>query len=54
MNVFSNPTKALPKSDPQIVRVQMKQNEIAGRTDHLPGQVKSDRLSIQHVGKAGS
>ena len=54
MNIFSNPTKALPKNDPQIVRVSMKQNEIAGRTDSLPGQVKSDRLGIAHVGKAGS
>ena len=54
MNIFQNPTKTVPKSDSQIVRVSMKQNEIAGRTDHLPNQVKSDRLGIQHVGKSGS
>lgn len=54
MNIFSNPTKSLPKQDAQIVRVQMKQNDIAGRTDHMPGQVKSGNLGIQHVGKSGS
>jgi len=49
VNVFQNPTKAIPKSDSQIVRISMKENEVAGRTDHIPSGDKSDKLSIEHV-----
>lgn len=49
--VFHNPTKTLPKEpDAQIVRVGMKQNDIAGRKDHLPAGGKSDKLAVQHTG----
>jgi len=54
MNIFQDPTKSLPKSDPQIVRVSMTQNEIAGRADRLPAQTKSQEMSIKHVESAGS
>lgn len=48
-NLFQDSTKQMPKSDSQIVRVSMKENEIAGRTDHLPNMDKSSDLSISHV-----
>ena len=50
-NIFQNPTKTLPKEpDSQIVRIGMKQNDIAGRKDHLPADKKSDKLAVQHIG----
>lgn len=35
MNIFQNPTKSVPKSDPQNVRVDMEQLDIGGRKSHL-------------------
>ena len=49
-----NSASKAPKSDPQIVRVDMEQQEIGGRKSALPGQEKSDALSITHVPNAGS
>ena len=50
MSIFQNPTKTLPKSaDSQIVRVPMTQNEIGGRTDHMPSPMKADKMTIEHV-----
>lgn len=49
---FQNPTKSLPKqADSQIVRVPMTQNEIGGRTDHIPSPSAGshDRMTIEHV-----
>lgn len=53
LNIFQNPTKSVPESDEQIVRVSMKQIEIQGRTDHLPAQEKSPELPLNHVPNAG-
>lgn len=54
-NIFQDPTKSLPmKADDQIVRVNMEELEIGGRKSHLPGQMKSDKMSVQHVPNAGS
>jgi hypothetical protein len=52
-DIFQNGTKSLPKSDPQIVRIGMKQNEIAGRTDHVPTPTMGGGMAIQHVPNAG-
>ena len=49
MDIVKNDTKKLPKSDPQIVRVDMEQIDIGGRKSHLPGAEKSDKLTISHV-----
>lgn len=54
VNIFQNSTKTIPKSDEQIVRVDMEQIDIGGRKSHLPSQSKSDSMSIQHVPNAGS
>lgn len=54
MNIFQDPTKSVPKSDEQIVRVDMEQMDIGGRKSHLPGQGKSSDMSISHVPNAGS
>jgi hypothetical protein len=49
VDIFRNPTMKLPKSDKQIVRVDMEQDDIQGQKSHLPNQYKSEILSIQHV-----
>lgn len=53
-NIFQDPTKALPKRDEQIVRVDMKEQQVGGRLSHVPGNIKSGVLGIQHVPNAGS
>lgn len=53
-NIFQNNAKTIPKSDEQIIRVDMEQNDIGGRKSHLPNQMKSDSMSLQHVPNAGS
>lgn len=55
MNVFQNPMKSIPKeADSQIVRITMKQNEVGGRTSHIPSGDKSSVLSIEHVAGKGA
>jgi hypothetical protein len=54
-NIFQDPTKTLPmKADDQLVRVDMEQSDLQGRKSHLPGQQKSDKMSVSHVPNAGS
>jgi len=53
VNIFRNPTSKLPKSDQQIVRVDMEQDDLQGRKDHLPNQFKSEKLTVQHVPSKG-
>lgn len=53
-DIFHDATKTVPKSDSQIVRVDMEQQDIGGRKSALPGQNKSDSMTIQHVPNAGS
>jgi hypothetical protein len=53
-NIFQDNTKSLPKSDSQIVRIGMKQSEIAGRTDHIPTPRVSGDMAISHVPNAGT
>ncbi len=54
MDPFRNPTKSIPTSDEQIVRVGMEQDDIQGRKSHLPAQEKSGALTISHVPNSGS
>lgn len=54
VNIFQNAAKTLPTSDEQIVRVDMEQIDIGGRKSHLPAQMKSDVLPINHVPNAGT
>ncbi len=54
MDLFRNPTKSIPTSDEQIVRVGMEQDDIQGRKSHLPAQEKSGALTISHVPNSGS
>jgi hypothetical protein len=49
MSIFQNTTKTLPRSDAQIVRVDMESDDIQGRKAHLPKQMKSDALTISHT-----
>lgn len=53
-SIFQDPTKSLPKKDEQIVRVDMEQSDLGGRKSHIPGNVKSGVLGINHVPNAGS
>lgn len=54
MNIFQDPTKSVPKSDEQIVRVDMEQLDIGGRKSHLPAASRSSDMSISHVPNAGT
>ena len=55
VNIFQNPAKTVPmKADDQIVRVDLEKSDIGGRKSHLPGQSKSESMSISHVPNAGS
>jgi hypothetical protein len=54
MDLFHNPTKSIPTSDAQIVRVGMEQDDLQGRKSHLPAQEKSGALTISHVPNSGS
>lgn len=54
LDIFHNPTKKLPTSDEQIVRVGMDEIEIQGRKSALPGAHKAPELAISHIPNAGS
>lgn len=54
VNIFRNPASSIPTSDEQIVRVDMEQIDIQGRKSHLPAQMKSGVLPINHVPNAGT
>ena len=54
VNIFQNSAKTVPTSDEQIIRVDMEQIDIQGRKSHLPSQMKSGVLPINHVPNAGS
>lgn len=53
-NIFQNSAKSIPTSDAQIIRVDMEQIDIGGRKSHLPGQMKSEALTLSHVPNASS
>ena len=54
VNIFQNSAKSIPKSDEQIVRIDMDKADIGGRKSHLPAQMTSDKLPVSHVPNAGS
>ena len=54
LDIFRNNAKSIPTSDSQIVRVDMEQIDIGGRKSHLPTQMKSDQLGLNHVPNAGT
>jgi len=54
LDIFKNTTKTVPTSDAQIVRVSMEEIQIQGRKDHLPANMKSAELPLNHVPSAGS
>ena len=54
VNIFQNNAKSIPKSDEQIIRVDMEQIDIGGRKSHLPAQEKAGEMGLSHVPNAGS
>lgn len=48
-NIFQDSQKSIPKSDSQIVRVDMEQLDIAGRKSSLPPGSTSAVMNISHV-----
>lgn len=54
VNIFQNSAKSIPKSDEQIVRIDMDKADIGGRKSHLPSQMTSQQLPLSHVPNAGS
>lgn len=53
-NIFQDSSKSIPKSDAQIVRVGMEQQDIGGRKSALPAADKSTAMNISHVPNAGT
>ena len=53
-DLFHDSTKRVPRSDEQIVRIQMDMMDIGGRKSHLPAQHTEGKLAISHVPNAGS
>lgn len=51
-NIFQDNTKSLPKSDPQIVRVSMKKDDIT--SNGVPRPTMGGDMAIQHVPNAGT
>ena len=49
-----DPTKTVPKSDPQIVRVPLDQSDIGARKDFIPSPHPSPDLGVVHVPNAGT
>ena len=49
-NLFSDPTRTLPKNPPDsfVVRAPMTENEIGGRKDRIPQSGKASDLAIGH------
>jgi len=54
VDLFKDSTSKIPKSDPQIVRVDMEQQDVGGRKSHLPAQQKADKLTVSHTPNAGN
>lgn len=52
-DIFKDNTKSVPKSDPQIIRVDMETQEIGGRKSSLPAADKSPAMTVQHVPNKG-
>jgi hypothetical protein len=48
-DLFQDPTTKIPKSDPNIVRVDMEEQEIGGRKSHLPREKTGPTMTIEHV-----
>lgn len=53
IDIFKDSTKSVPTSDPQIVRVDMEQQDIGGRKSHLPKSSTSPDMAITHIPSAG-
>jgi hypothetical protein len=53
VDIFRNGTTKLPEKDKQVVRVDMEQDDLQGRKDHLPNSYKSDVMTVQHVPSKG-
>lgn len=47
-DIFQDPSKTLPKSDPRIVRVPMKNDDMSSRPSSLPTSIRNDN-NIKHV-----
>ena len=52
-SIFNDPTSRVPKNDPQIVRVDMEQQDIGGRKSHLPNANKATEMNVTHVSGNG-
>lgn len=50
--IFQDNTKSLPKSDPQIIRIGMRRDEVT--SNGIPKPTMGRDMAIQHVPNAGS
>lgn len=49
-----DPTKTIPRSDPQIVRIPLDYSDIGARKDFIPNPKPSPDLDVVHVPNAGT
>ena len=53
MNIYRDQSSRLPQhaenDNPEIDRLDLTVNEIGGRKSHMPGQIKSPVLTMQHM-----
>ena len=54
LNIFQNSAKSIPKSDEQIIRVDMEEQQIGGRKSQLPAQHKADSMALSHMPNGSS
>ena len=52
-DIFRDSTRQVPTQDPQIVRVDMEQQDIGGRKSHLPPKQTAPDMAITHVPNPG-
>lgn len=48
-DIFQDPTKSIPKSDPRVVRVAFDQEELGARQSHIAGIHQKSSMDIKHV-----
>ena len=49
MDIFKDPTKTIPKSDSQVVRIDFDESQLGARKSHIAKALKRNENSIKHV-----
>ena len=49
MDIFKDPTKSIPKSNSQVVRIDFDESQLGARKSHISKIVKKNENTIKHV-----